>query len=122
LRRAGLRTAIVFAVLAMAYYLGWGQLNLLSWIGPAIAVPFAVGVLAGCAIGYVVSRKLVEDSGLEGKHIVLPVAGLLLAAVVGPCVLAARLHGGSVAMLVIPSAGLILWSVAIAVFRIMTAK
>ena len=110
LAKAGNRAGIVFVVLTGVCWLAWEDIAFMSWYGPMLALVFVAGVCVGWPVGFAVARKLVDDSGLEGRRLLLPVVGIVLAAELLACCLVSLLRGGSMLGLALPLLGLFLWS------------
>ena len=124
LAKAGKRAGIVSIVLTGVLYLAWGEIvvtpasapgiplgtRTYEWFGPAFALLLFVGAVVGWPVGFAVARKLVDDSGLEGRRLLLPVVGIVLAAELLACCLVSLLRGGSMLGLALPLLGLFLWS------------
>ena len=116
LGKAGLRSAIVFIILAAGLYAAWPIDKYLPAHWAVLAVLFLISAGAGYPIGYCVARKLPEDSGLAGVSVLVPVLVLLIAAAIAAYHVAATLRGGGGIVIWVVSLSVTLWSIA-AAFR-----
>lgn len=109
--KAAYRTFIVAGLVGVIVYFAWPALGqVLPFYGLLLAVMAGSGAV-GLPAGYLVARKLAEDSGLAGRSLVLPVLGLLVLAQIGAFRVAGALRGPGGALIFALQAGFIAWSV-----------
>ncbi len=125
LRKASLRCLIAFVVQTAVLYFVWPMLpNLpLAYYTATLslmAIPLAVSGAVGLPTGYLVARKLSEDSGLAGLTIMLPVLAMLIAAAICSYLVASifRDQGGALTYTLV--AGFAIWSVVFALKSLAT--
>lgn len=118
LRKTAVRAGVLWFALTGAIYLAWNDVEA-PFVMPVL---FAIGSVAGAIVGYVFAKGLVDQSGIEGRKLALPVAGGLLAVEVAACYAAAWLRHGGLVIAIFAALGVLLWSVAVCLFKLLMEK
>ena len=82
MRKAGVRSLISFIAVIGFFFFVWPYAQAMPQHGALLTVTFGVSGGVGLPMGYLVTRKLAEDSGLAGRSLMLPVLGMLVAVIV----------------------------------------
>lgn len=118
--KSALRSAVIFLIAGALLYVAWPAAAFIPAHWAILAVVFLISAAVGYPMGIVLSRKLVEDSGLSGSSLLIPVLLILLAAHVGAFHTAAALRGEGGMFVLAISGGVGVWSVLAAAKALLT--
>jgi hypothetical protein len=107
--KAGYRCAAIFLVVGVADFLAF-HLTFLPVHWAVMAVLFLASAAVGYPVGHLLCRKLVDDCGLAGRTIVLPVVVLLAVAEFAALQVVVALKGGAATIPVVVALGIAMWS------------
>jgi len=105
------RTVSGFIVTLLVLFVLWSVMNRMPPMGGMIFVAFAFSGAVGLPMGYLVARKLKQDSGLAGRSLALPVMGLLALSAFGAFKIVATARGEPSLLIYATAAGIGIWSV-----------
>ena len=105
------RTVIGFIVTVLMLLVLWPVMNMMPPMGGMLFVAFAFSGAVGLPMGYLVARKLKQDSGLAGRSLALPVMGILALSAFGAFKIVAVARGKPGLLVYGIGAGVGIWSV-----------
>ncbi len=110
LGKAGYRTAAGACVAGVLMYFAWPIIDFLPSHWSVLTLMLLVPAVAGYPIGYAVGRKLVEDSGLAGGTILLPVITILVGGEYAAFQIVGAIRDQWGLVIFTMAAGIIMWS------------
>lgn len=110
--RAAYRSVVAGAVIAVVAYFAWPMDRFLPGHWSFMVLLLFVSIAVGYPAGHAVGRKLVEDSGLAGRTICLPVLLILFVLELAALMVVEALRGGWGMLVFVATCGMVFWSLA----------
>ena len=112
LGKSAYRTAAGSIFVGVVLYFIWHIDRYLPAHWSMLILSLLVTAAVGYPVGYAVARKLVEDCGLAGGTILLPVLMILIVGEVAACLVVEALRGQWGMLAFVSTGGIIMWSLA----------